>query len=200
MLVRSDAGKQRVWVHAAVHPSETTASFTAEGLVGWLTGGSDEARTLLDHTIFNVVTMTNPDGVALGNYRTTSSSVNLEVQWGSPYTSTVPEIAALRGKIEQFMGTVAAPGANPITMLLNLHSSHDETYPFHFVHQASYPTSGVTAEVRALEDRWVAAFKARSAFGALRTTDPVSTLSGRGYVESMMHDRYSTNEIGRAHV
>jgi len=186
-----DAGKQRVWVHASVHPSETPASFTAEGLLGWLAGGSDEARTLLGRTIFNVVTMANPDGVALGNYRTTSSSVNLEVQWASPYTSTVPEIVALRGKIEQFMGTAAAPGANPISMLLNLHASHGETYPFHFVHQASYPTSGVTAEVRALEDRWVSAFKGRSQYGALRTTDPQSVLSGRGYVESMMHDRYT---------
>jgi len=186
-----DAGKQRVWVHAAVHPSETPASFTAEGLIGWLTGGSDEARTLLADTIFNVVTMANPDGVALGNYRTTSTSVNMETQWAAPYTSTVPEIVALRGKIEQFMGTAAAPGANPISLLLNLHASHNETYPFHFVHQASYPTSGVTAEVRALEDRWVAAIKARSAFAALRTTDPQSTLSGRSYVESMMHDRYT---------
>jgi autotransporter-associated beta strand protein len=45
--------------------------------------------------------------------------------------------------------------------------------------------------VRALENRWVSAVKARSAFAALRTTDPQSTLSGRVYVESMMHDRYS---------
>ena len=186
-----DAGKQRVWVHAAVHPSETPASFTAEGLVGWLTGGSDEARTLLSRTIFNVVTMANPDGVALGNYRTTSTSVNLENAWASPYTSSVPEIVALRSTIERFMGTAAAPGSNPISMLLNLHASHNETYPFHFVHQATYPTAGVTAEVRALENRWVSAVKARSAFAALRTTDPQSTLSGRVYVESMMHDRYS---------
>jgi autotransporter-associated beta strand protein len=186
-----DGGKERVWVHAAVHPSETPASFTAEGLVGWLTGGSDEARTLLSHTIFNVVTMANPDGVALGNYRTTSTSVNLENAWAAPYTSTVPEIVALRSTIERFMGTAAAPGSNPISMLLNLHASHNETYPFHFVHQATYPTSGVTAEVRALEDRWISAVKARSAFAALRTTDPQSTLSGRAFVESMMHDRYS---------
>lgn len=186
-----DTGKQRVWVHAAVHPSETPASFTAEGLIGWLAGGSDEARTLLARTIVNVVTMANPDGVALGNYRTTSTSVNLENEWAAPYTSTVPEIAALRGTIERFMGTATAPGPNPITMLLNLHASHNETYPFHFVHRASYPTSGVTAEVRALEDRWVAAYKARSPFGALRTTDPQSTLAGRSYVESMMLDRYT---------
>jgi len=186
-----DTGKQRVWVHAAVHPAETPASFTAEGLIGWLAGGSDEARTLLGRTIVNVVTMANPDGVALGNYRTTSTSVNLETQWAAPYTSTVPELQALRGTIERFMGTAAAPGSNPITMLLNLHASHGETYPFHFVHQASHPTSGVTAEVRALEDRWVAAYKARSAFGALRTTDPQSTLAGRSYVESMMLDRYT---------
>jgi hypothetical protein len=186
-----DADKRRVWVHAAVHPAETPAIFMAEGLVGWLTGGSSEAQTLLGNTIVNVVTMANPDGVALGNYRTNAASVNLENQWAAPYTSTVPEIVALRGAIEGFMGTATAPGANPITLLLNLHASHGGGYPFHFIHQASYPTSGVTAEVRALEDRWVAALKGRSEFAALRATDPVSTLSGRPFVESMMHDRYT---------
>jgi hypothetical protein len=39
--------------------------------------------------------------------------------------------------------------------------------------------------------RWVATFKRRSFFGAICETDPESTLAGRGYLESMMHDRYT---------
>jgi len=48
----------------------------------------------------------------------------------------------------------------------------------------------VTASVRALEDQWVAAIRARSPYIDLGT-DQFSTLGGRPFVESMMHDRYS---------
>jgi hypothetical protein len=185
-----DAGKRRVWIQSAVHPAETPAIFAAEGLVSWF-AGDGEARAALANMIVNVVLLPNPDGIALGNYRTNAESVNLEVQWPAPYDSKVPEIVALRSTIERLMGTPTAPGANPICLLLNLHASHGGGYPFHFLHAAAYPPDGVAPEVRELEDRWVAAFKRRSPFGALRETDPESSLAGRLYVESMMHDRYT---------
>jgi hypothetical protein len=185
-----DSGKRRVWIQSAVHPGETPAIFACEGIVSWfVTGG--EARAALGEMIVNVVLLPNPDGIALGNYRTTAEGVNLEVQWSAPYDSEVPEIVALRSTIERFMGTPAAPAGSPICLLLNLHASHGGGYPFHFVHEPSYPPTGVIPEVRELEDRWVAAFKRRSSFGSLRETDPKSTLAGRGYLESMMHDRYT---------
>jgi hypothetical protein len=185
-----DLGKRRVWIQSAVHPGETPAIFACEGLVSWFVGGG-EARAALEEMIVNVVLLPNPDGIALGNYRTTAKGVNLEVQWSAPYDSEVPEIVALRSTIERFMGTPTAPAGSPICLLLNLHASHGGGHPFHFVHKPSYPPTGVIPEVRELEDHWVATFKRRSAFGALRETDPESTLAGRGYLESMMHDRYT---------
>ncbi len=182
-----DRAKRRVWIQSAVHPAETPAIFTCEGLVSWFVANN----AALEEMIVNVVLLPNPDGIALGNYRTTATSVNLEVQWSAPYDSDVPEIVALRDTIERFMGTPTAPAESPICLLLNLHASHGGDYPFHFVHEAAYPPIGVIPEVRELEDRWVAAFKRRSAFGALRKTDPKSTLAGRSYLESMMHDRYT---------
>jgi len=185
-----DSGKRRVWIQSAVHPAETPAIFTCEGLVSWFVAGG-AAGAALDELIVNVVLLPNPDGIALGNYRTTARSVNLEVQWAAPYDSDVPEIVALRHTIERFMGTPTAPAESPICLLLNLHASHGGGYPFHFVHEPAYPPTGVIPAVRELEDRWVAAFRQRSAFGALRPTDPESTLAGRRYLESMMHDRYT---------
>jgi hypothetical protein len=195
MLTLTDAsvpnsGKRRVWIQSAVHPGETPAIFTCEGLVSWFVAGG-EARAALKELLVNVVLLPNPDGIALGNYRTTAASVNLEVQWSAPYDSDVPEIVALRSTIERLMGTSTAPAESPICLLLNLHASHGGGYPFHFVHEPGYPPTGVIPEVRELEDRWVAAFNRRSSFGALRETDPTSTLAGRGYLESMMHDRYT---------
>lgn len=191
-----DAAKKRVWIHAGVHPSETPAFFAVEGLVAWLGSGAPLAEALMDTTIVNIVPMPNPDGVFAGNYRTTATSVNLEEQWSAPYASTVPEIVALRTRIEQLMGTVAAPASNPISVLLNLHATHNVSFPFHFQHvanaswQPGTTSSGVLPVVNAAEQRWIDALEAASPFTALGTTQS-STLGTRPYVESMMHDRWT---------
>ena len=191
-----DAGKKRVWIHSAVHPSETPAYFFVEGLVAWLQGGSAEAERLLDATIFDIVPMANPDGVFLGNYRTNANSVNLEDQWSAPYTNATAEVVALRTAIEARMGTVAAPAANPIRVLLNLHASHGVGAPFHFQHvananwNATTNNTGVIPLVNADEGAWIAAFKARSPFVDIGATQS-SALTSRPFVESMCHDRWT---------
>lgn len=193
-----DTGKQRVWVHAAVHPSETTAYFVAEGLLDFLVSGDPLAELLLDRVVFDVVPMANPDGCARGNYRTNADGVNLEDEWAQPYASTVPEIVALRTQIERSMGTPAQPAANPIRVLLNLHASHDVAYPFHFQHVANAGfdlvnnRTGVVPAVNQIEGQWIAAFRAQSALTARGTTQS-STLGAptRPFVESMMHDRWT---------
>ncbi|MCR9244130.1 MAG: M14 family zinc carboxypeptidase [bacterium] len=196
----SDAGKQRVWIHTAVHPAETPAFFLMEGFIDWLASGDPLAEQLLDHAIIDVVPMANPDGVWLGNYRTNANSVNLENEWRAPYNSTQPEILAMRTAIEGFMGTPSAPGGNPITVLLNLHATHNIAYPFHFRHVSNpnwNPTNnnaGVIPVVHQLENDWINAFEARSPFVALGSTAN-STLGApaRPFVESMMHDRWTVD-------
>lgn len=191
-----DAGKQRIWIHSGVHPAETTSYFTLEGLVAWLRSNDPLAAVLLDEALIEIVPMANPDGVFLGNYRTTSTSVNLENEWSAPYASAVPEIVALRTAIEGYMGTVASPGSNPIRVLLNLHSSHNVSYPFHFRHVANAswnPTSnntGVIPLVNQVEGQWIAQFEARSPFVTLGVTQS-SALTTRPFVESMCHDRWT---------
>jgi hypothetical protein len=193
-----DDDKVRVWIHTAVHPAETQAYFCTEGLTTFLLSGDPFARAILRRVIFNIVPMANPDGVALGNYRTNARSVNLENEWYAPYNSTVPETLAMRLKIEEFMGTEDNVGSNPILLLLNLHSSHGLTYPFHFVHQGTWfqpGDPGAKPSVNAIERRWVDLLKARSPYVALGNSQN-STFNHptRPYVESMMHDRYSVKD------
>jgi len=191
-----DAGKKRVWIHAGIHPSETTSYFTVEGLVEWLLSGDPWAAVLLDRALIELLPMVNPDGVFLGNYRTNANSVDLEAEWSAPYSSTQPEVVALRTGIEGYMGTVASPAANPIRVLLNLHSSHNVNYPFHFQHTANpswNPTTnntGVIPLVNATEGQWIAQFEARSPFVNLGATQ-ASALTTRPFVESMCHDRWT---------
>lgn len=194
----ADAGKARVWIHAGIHPAETTSYFTVEGLVQWLLSNDPYAALLRHDAILDIVPMANPDGVFLGNYRTNAASADLEAEWAAPYNTPEPEVAALRTAIEGAMGTVASPGSNPLGVVLNLHSSHNITYPFHFQHTANAswnPTSnnsGVIPAVNAAEGAWIAQFRARSPFAALGTTQSSSAgAPSRPYVESMMHDRWS---------
>lgn len=187
-------GKQRVWIHSAVHPAENTAYYTHEGLLDWLTSDDEDARELLRHTVFNVVLMSNPDGQALGNYRTNANGVNLEMQYKEPYAPSQPEAQALLSKIEEYMGTAEAPGSNPIRLLLNIHSAHGSNGPFHFVHTADFfkDGTGVSPAVADEERRWVAAFRKRSAFVNVGKDASSSFSRGRAFVEAMMNDRYST--------
>jgi hypothetical protein len=191
-----DAQKQRVWIHSGIHPAETTSYFTVEGFVTWLLSGDPYAEVLLDRALIELCPMANPDGVHLGNYRVNANSVNLENEWASPYNSTQPEIVALRTAIEGYMGTVANPGSNPIRVLLNLHSTHNVGYPFHFQHvsnpnwNATTNNTGVIPVVNLVEGQWIVRFKARSPLVNLGTTQS-STLSSRPFVESMCHDRWT---------
>ena len=95
------------------------------------------------------------------------------------------------------MGTAASPGNNPIEVVLNLHSSHNVSFPFHFQHQSNPNWSagnnaGVLPAVHALEGRWISDFEAHSVF-VNRGTTQSSTCSApsRPFVECMMHDRWS---------
>lgn len=191
-----DANKERIWIHAGIHPAETTSYFMVEGLVAWLTSGDPYAEALLDNALIEIVMMANPDGVFLGNYRTNANSVNLEADWSAPYNSTQPELVALRTAIEGYMGTAANPGSHPIRILLNLHSTHNVAFPFHFQHVGNANWSpgctscGVLPIVNQVEAQWVANFEARSPFVDLGTTSS-STLGTRPFVESMCHDRWT---------
>ncbi len=191
-----DTNKRRIWIHSGIHPSESTSYFTVEGLVDWLCTNDPYAASLLDRAIVTIVPMANPDGVFLGNYRVNANSVNLEDEWAAPYNSSQPEIIALRSKIEQFMGTAAAPAQNPIEVLLNLHSSHNIAYPFHFQHASNAAwtagATGVLPIVNQKEGQWIAMFKARSPFvnrGA--TQSSTAGFPSRPFVESMSHDRWT---------
>jgi len=190
------AGKVGVWIHAGIHPAETTSYFVVEGLVEWLLSADPFAAALLDRAIIDICPMANPDGVFAGNYRTTVNSVNLENQWTAPYNSSQPEVIALRTQIEQSMGSVVTPGPNPLQIVLNLHSSHNVSFPFHYRHNAnsnwSPGATGVIPLVNQIEGQWIAMFGQNSPFVSLGSTFSSSAgFPSRPYVESMMHDRWT---------
>ncbi len=123
-------GKVRVMLHGRTHPAETGSSFVVEGLVDFLLSGEPDAQTALRRFVVDIVPMHNVDGVAVGNYRTTPQSENLEDAWfyeeGDPYQlgPRAPlEVHALR---DAYAERLEEPDALPVTVAINLHSSNGE--------------------------------------------------------------------------
>jgi murein tripeptide amidase MpaA len=66
---------------ARVHPGESPASFVCQGLLELLISSNAIANTLRNHVIFKIIPMLNPDGVFLGNYRSTVMGLDLNRSW-----------------------------------------------------------------------------------------------------------------------
>ena len=60
-----------------MHPGETVASFIMQGFLDFITGYSQEAIDLRKRIVFKIVPMINPDGVIVGNYRSSLSGNDL---------------------------------------------------------------------------------------------------------------------------
>lgn len=72
------------------------SSFVVEGIIQYLVSDEPVAKQLRDTYVFKVIPMLNPDGVVLGNYRTSLSGQDLNRQWVSATTRLFPEIFSTR--------------------------------------------------------------------------------------------------------
>ncbi|KAJ8937163.1 hypothetical protein NQ318_009365 [Aromia moschata] len=70
-----------VAIMARVHPGESPSSFVCQGLLELLISSNSIAAALREHIIFKIIPMLNPDGVFLGNYRSTVAGSDLNRSW-----------------------------------------------------------------------------------------------------------------------
>ena len=69
--------KKFIIVCSRVHPGETNASYIMQGFIKFITSNKKEAIELRKRYIFKIVPITNPDGVIVGNYRTSLGGSDL---------------------------------------------------------------------------------------------------------------------------
>ena len=62
--------KRCIIISGRAHPGESNGSYMMEGFISFLCSSCSFAKNLRKCIIFKIVPMLNPDGVALGNYRT----------------------------------------------------------------------------------------------------------------------------------
>ena len=125
-LEPEDVPRIGVVITARVHPGETNSSWIMQGFIDYLTSECAHANvslnlfllnvvaililtlvTLLQSLrrkyVFKVVPMLNPDGVIVGNYRTSLAAVDLNRVHKSPRADLFPTIYHTKMMIQQFM-------------------------------------------------------------------------------------------------
>lgn len=132
---KSDA--PHLWILAQQHPGEAMAGWFAEGLVErWLA-----RKEAPDGPNLHVVARMNPDGVALGNHRTSGAGIDLNRQWGNP-AKEAPEVIAVRDAMK----------ATGVHFFLDVHG--EERMPYVFAQPADRTPSrhaGAVAAEHAFE-------------------------------------------------
>ncbi|KAG8469480.1 hypothetical protein KFE25_005935 [Diacronema lutheri] len=124
-----------IFVSARVHPGETPSSFMMHGLIAWALSADPSAVRLRSLCALKLVPMVNADGVALGNYRSSSLGVDLNRHWQSPSEWASPTIYALK----QLMGRYARADALKVSLCVDLHAHSTVTSGFLFCNAGDDP-------------------------------------------------------------
>jgi cytosolic carboxypeptidase protein 2/3 len=74
---QNETKKKMVVITARVHPGETNSSYMVKGLIEYMLGESKDVEELRNTTHVFVVPMLNPDGVVMGNTRTSAAGRDL---------------------------------------------------------------------------------------------------------------------------
>ncbi|CAL4064990.1 unnamed protein product, partial [Meganyctiphanes norvegica] len=91
--------KRVVVILARIHGGESPSSYIVQGMIEKLLGNNPIARTLRQYVVFLIVPMINPDGVHLGNYRSSVIGQDLNRLWGNPSHFGHPTVYAMRNLI-----------------------------------------------------------------------------------------------------
>jgi len=73
--------KKHIVIQGRIHPGETSSSWIIHGLISFLIGKSKVANELRKRLVFKIIPMCNPDGVIIGNHRTSLLGKDMNRQY-----------------------------------------------------------------------------------------------------------------------
>ena len=119
--------KLGVWMISRQHASELPGWYVMQGLINWLLSDDPEAMAVMQHMIFNVIPMMNPDGVYAGKYRTNSLDIDLNRQWDNADPDTEPSVYAVVDLVEQWVNE-----GKDFSLFLDFHSTRSGRTCFNY--------------------------------------------------------------------
>ena len=88
--------KKVMYITARLHSAETHGSVIMQHLIKELTERAECYDTILSNYIIKLVPMLNPDGVTIGNSRSSLVGLDLNRRWAAPNATIHPEIYFLK--------------------------------------------------------------------------------------------------------
>lgn len=90
-------------ISGRVHAGESPASWMMKGFMDFITGDSFVAKKLRHKFIFKLIPMLNPDGVIVGNTRSSLTGRDLNRQYRTVIRETYPSIWNTKAMIKRLM-------------------------------------------------------------------------------------------------
>lgn len=113
-----DSKKKRcILISGRIHPGESCSSFMGKGLLEYVCSETEEAAFLRRHVVFKMVPMLNPDGVVVGNFRTSLCGRDLNRTFKLSNDLLIPEVRSLK----ELVGKLKGEFKNRLLMFLDLH-------------------------------------------------------------------------------
>ncbi|XP_043281391.1 cytosolic carboxypeptidase 6 isoform X2 [Venturia canescens] len=117
-IPKEERSRRVVAVLSRVHPGESPSSFVCQGLMDFLVSAHPIAHVLRDYVVFKIVPMLNPDGVFLGNYRSTLMGMDLNRAWNRISDWIHPTLSATKTLLENLDKNTK----EPLDCVLDLHA------------------------------------------------------------------------------
>lgn len=117
--------KSVMYIQARLHAAETHGSFIMRNILLELTANYQKYDAILSSYIIKLVPMLNPDGVVIGNSRSSLSGVDLNRRWSSPNSIMHPEVYFM--KIQMALTAKQSAG---ISLFCDLHGHNKQMNTF----------------------------------------------------------------------
>ena len=88
--------KKCVLVSGRIHPGESCGSYMMKGFLEFLCSDHEEAKYLRENIVFKIIPMLNPDGVTIGNFRTSLCGKDLNRTFKLNNDILIPEVKGLK--------------------------------------------------------------------------------------------------------
>ena len=117
--VEQGVSKRCIVISGRAHPGESNDSHMVKGFIDLLCGQSKEAYMMRKHGVFQIVSMLNPDGVALDNYKTGLSGRDFNRKYKNSDKAVFPEVYSFKKLIKndksQGTGNKSRPSSRKTT-------------------------------------------------------------------------------------